>query len=304
MNILVTGASGQLGSELKVASNGAADRYLFTDVNTNTPGTEFLDITDPEAVRGFVEANEVDIVVNCAAWTNVDACETDIQAAELARKLNAKAPALLAEVMKETGGLIIHISTDYVYGRETYNTPCGPDMKGTPSGVYGATKLEGEENIISSGCRYIILRTSWLYSEYGNNFCKKMLELTGSRRNLKVVIDQCGTPTYALDLAEAIVKIITDRSFENQSGIYNYSNEGVTSWYDFAKMIAGIAGHNNCVIEPCRSIDFPSPVKRPAYSVLDKELTKKRFGVEVPYWVDSLKKCIDNISHEHSANSY
>lgn len=304
MNILVTGATGQLGSELRLASRRSADKYLFTDVNASVPDTAYLDITDANAVRKFVSDNEIDIIVNCAAWTNVDACETDPRAAEMARRLNAEAPGLLADVMNERGGWLIHISTDYVYGQESYNSPCGPEMEGTPSGVYGATKLEGEKNILSSGCRYIILRTSWLYSEFGNNFCKKMLGLIKERNSLKVVIDQCGTPTYALDLAEAIVKIIDDRSFEGRAGIYNYSNEGVTSWFDFARMISAIAGLDGCEIEPCVSADYPSPVKRPSYSVLDKRLTKQTFGVSVPYWVDSLKKCIDRINHECTADGH
>lgn len=192
-----------------------------------------LDITDFDAIRAIVKAHEVSAIVNCAAWTNVDACETDEQLAALAEKLNAVAPESLAIAMKEIGGVLFHVSTDYVFGKEPYNTPCSPTQKGTPMGVYGTTKLHGEQNIIKSGCDYIILRTAWLYSEFGKNFCKTMLNLTATKPSLKVVFDQCGTPTYAYDLAAAICDIITTRKFEGHTGIYHYTNEGVTSWYDF-----------------------------------------------------------------------
>ncbi|MCM1163217.1 MAG: dTDP-4-dehydrorhamnose reductase [Muribaculaceae bacterium] len=301
MNVLVTGACGQLGNELRIASSTSADCYFFTDVAAG-PDTLPLDITDRTAVREFVERNDVDVIINCAAWTNVDTCETDPTLAALAEKLNALGPSILAEVMAERDGTLIHISTDYVYGHEQYNTPCTPDMKGTPAGVYGLTKLHGEERIKASGCRYLIMRTSWLYSEYGRNFCKTMLSLTSTRPSLKVVYDQCGTPTYALDLAEALVKIVSDRKYLTHPGIYNYSNEGVTSWFDFACMIARIAGHVDCDIQPCRSSEYPSPVERPAYSVLDKERTRRILGVETPYWVDSLEKCIMNI--KQNINEY
>ena len=191
--------------------------------------------------------------------------------------------------------MLVHDSTDYVFGQEPYNTPCNPDQKGTPTGVYGATKKHGEENILATGCYHIILRTAWLYSEFGKNFCKTMLNLTATKPALKVVFDQCGTPTYAYDLAAAIYDIISNRKYEGNSGIYHYSNEGVTSWYDFTKMIAKIAGHTNCDIQPCYSSEYPSPVKRPSYSVLDKKTFKETFGIKVPYWVDSLEVCINNI---------
>lgn len=296
MNILVTGANGQLGNEMRIVAKESKDRYIFTDVNqVEGLETAYLDITDLDAVRNMVLDNDIKAIVNCAAWTNVDACETDVKLAELAEKLNAGAPRNLSMAMKEVDGVLFHISTDYVFGQEPYNTPCKPDQKGTPTGVYGVTKKHGEEHIIASGCKYIILRTAWLYSEFGKNFCKTMLNLTATKPTLKVVFDQCGTPTYAYDLATAVFDIITNRKYEGNTGIYHYSNEGVTSWYDFTKMIARIAGHNNCDIIPCFSVDFPSPVKRPSYSVLDKTSFKETFKISVPYWVDSLEKCIKNI---------
>jgi dTDP-4-dehydrorhamnose reductase len=296
MNILVTGANGQLGNEMRIISKNSRDTYIFTDVSqVQGLETTFLDINDMEAIRKMVVDNQVTAIVNCAAWTNVDACETDEYLAALAAKLNAEAPKNLAEAMKEVGGILFHVSTDYVFGKEPYNTPCSPAQKGTPTGVYGATKLQGEKNIIASGCNYIILRTAWLYSEFGKNFCKTMLNLTATKPALKVVFDQCGTPTYAYDLATAIFDIIENRKFEGNTGIYHYSNEGVTSWYDFTKMIAKIAGNTACDIQPCYSSEYPSPVVRPAYSVLDKESYKDTFGMTVPYWVDSLEVCINNL---------
>lgn len=296
MNILVTGANGQLGNEMRIISKGSNDNYIFTDVNQGEGvDTLYLDITDLEAIRKIVQEMEVRAIVNCAAWTNVDACETDEKLAALAERLNAEAPKNLALAMKEVKGVLFHISTDYVFGQEPYNTPCSPNQEGTPTGVYGATKKRGEENIIASGCEYIILRTAWLYSEFGKNFCKTMLDLTTTKPVLKVVFDQCGTPTYAYDLAAAIYDIISHRKFEGHTGVYHYSNEGVTSWYDFTQMIARIAGHTECDILPCYSSEYPSPVKRPSYSVLDKQTFKETFGVQVPYWVDSLEKCVNNL---------
>ena len=297
MNILVTGANGQLGNEMRIIAKDSNDKYIFTDINqVEGVETTYLDITDLEAIQKMVLENEVKAIVNCAAWTNVDACETDEKLAALAEKLNAEAPRNLAKAMKEVDGLLIHVSTDYVFGQEPYNTPCNPEQKGTPTGVYGATKKQGEENILASGCNHIILRTAWLYSEFGKNFCKTMLNLTATKPHLKVVFDQCGTPTYAYDLASAIYDIITNRKYEGNTGVYHYSNEGVTSWYDFTQMIARIAGHNDCDIQPCYSSEYPSPVKRPAYSVLDKKTFKDTFGIKVPYWVDSLEVCIKNIT--------
>ncbi len=290
MNILVTGANGQLGNEMRIVTRGSKDKYIFTDVvAVEGLETTFLDITDIEAIRAIVRENDVKAIVNCAAYTNVDAAETNQELAEL---LNAKAPENLAIAMKEVGGMLVHISTDYVFGKEPYNTPCREDQKGTPTGVYGVTKLHGEQNILASGCDYIIIRTAWLYSEFGKNFVKTMLNLTSTRPELKVVFDQVGTPTYAYDLAQAIVAILANP----KTGIYHYSNEGVCSWFDFTKMIAEYSGQTNCNIKPCHSEEFPSPVKRPSFSVLDKTKIKETFKLEIPYWTDSLKKCIKNLS--------
>ena len=293
MNILVTGANGQLGNEMRIVAKGSNDHYVFTDVN-QVEGLEtvYLDITDIDAIRKSVVDNNIDVIVNCAAYTNVDAAESN---EPLAEKLNALAPKNLATVMAERKGLLVHISTDYVFGQEPYNTPCREDQKGTPTGIYGLTKLHGEQNIIASGCNYLIIRTAWLYSEFGKNFCKTMLNLTATKPQLKVVFDQVGTPTYALDLANAIYDIVSGRKFEGNSGIYHYSNEGVCSWFDFTKMIAEYSGQTACDVQPCHSDEFPSPVKRPAFSVLDKTKIKQTFGVAVPYWTDSLKKCIKNL---------
>jgi len=304
MNILVTGANGQLGREMRIVTRGSNDRYIFTDViPADGLETVMLDITDLDAIRDIVKAQSIDVIVNCAAYTNVDKAESDYDLAEL---LNAKAPENLAMVMKEVGGLLVHISTDYVFGKEPYNTPCREDQKGTPTGVYGLTKLHGEQNIMASGCNYIIIRTAWLYSEFGKNFVKTMLNLTATKPELKVVFDQVGTPTYAYDLAQAINVIIeryetlrTNSQFSILNSqfntVYHYSNEGVCSWFDFAKMIAEYSGHKDCVVLPCHSEEFPSPVKRPAFSVLDKTKIKETFGLTVPYWTDSLRKCIKNL---------
>lgn len=293
MNILVTGANGQLGNEMRIVANGSNDHYVFTDVNqVEGLDTVYLDITDIDAIRKSVVDNNIDVIVNCAAYTNVDAAESN---EPLAEKLNALAPKNLATVMAERKGLLVHISTDYVFGQEPYNTPCREDQKGTPTGIYGLTKLHGEQNIIASGCNYLIIRTAWLYSEFGKNFCKTMLNLTATKPQLKVVFDQVGTPTYALDLANAIYDIVNGKKFEGNSGIYHYSNEGVCSWFDFTKMIAEYSGQTACDVQPCHSDEFPSPVKRPAFSVLDKTKIKQTFGVAVPYWTDSLKKCIKNL---------
>lgn len=302
MNILVTGANGQLGNEMRIIAKHSDDNYIFTDVNqVEGVETTYLDITDMAAIRKVVSDNHINVIVNCAAWTNVDACETEDSLAALAEKLNADAPENLAKAIKEVNGLFIQISTDYVFGKEPYNTPCREDQKGTPTGVYGTTKLHGEQKIMASDVKYVIIRTAWLYSEFGKNFCKTMLNLTATKSEVNVVFDQCGTPTYAYDLAKAIEIIIEDYKKEaslpqySKTGIYHFSNEGVCSWFDFTKMIVEYSGHNECEIKPCYSVDYPSPVKRPAYSVLDKSKIKNTFGVRVPYWTDSLKVCISNL---------
>ena len=296
MVILVTGANGQLGNEMRIVAKGSKDNYIFTDVvETEDKETAILDITNMDAIRQIVKAKGVKVIVNCAAWTNVDGAE-DPEMYELVEKLNATAPKNLAIAMKEVGGLLIHISTDYVFSGDTYNTPCKEDQKGTPTGVYGLTKLHGEQNIQKTGVDYLIFRTAWLYSEFGKNFVKTMLNLTASKSQLKVVFDQTGTPTYAYDLAKALFDIIEDRKFEGNTGIYHFSNEGVCSWYDFTKMIAEYSGRTVCDIQPCHSEDFPSPVKRPAYSVLDKTKVKEIFKINIPYWTESLKICISNLN--------
>jgi dTDP-4-dehydrorhamnose reductase len=306
MKILVTGANGQLGNEIRLRAKRSSNTFIFTDlVEQEGVETVKLDITDVEAVTKMVKENEIDVIVNCAAYTNVDKAETD---EALCHKLNAEAPKMLAHVMKKAKGMLLHISTDYVFGGDSCNIPCTEDMKGKPTGVYGKTKLEGEKNIISSGVNYVIIRTAWLYSEYGKNFVKTMMNLTATRPTLNVVFDQVGTPTYAGDLADAIMRILLDYKIEtaeegastgakkySKMGIYNYSNEGVCSWYDFAIKIAKKAGNKNCSILPCHSDEFPSPVKRPPYSVLDKTKIKQTFDLKVPYWTSSLKKCMKNI---------
>lgn len=288
MNILVTGANGQLGNEMRIVSQQSAHHYIFTDVAE-------LDITDAAAVEKMVADNDVKVIVNCAAYTNVDKAEDDRELAEL---LNAKAVENLAVAIRRNDGLLVHVSTDYVFGGTRNNTPCREEEAANPTGVYGETKLHGEEAVIRSGCHYLIIRTAWLYSEYGKNFLKTMLDLTATKPSLKVVFDQTGTPTYAYDLAAAICDIIEQRKYEGRDGIYHYSNEGVCSWYDFTKAIAEYAGHTACDIQPCHSDEFPSKVIRPSYSVLDKTKIKTTFGLKVPYWTDSLKQCIDNLQQQ------
>ena len=293
MNILVTGANGQLGNEIRILTGDSRHNYIYTDVvEAEGNRTTMLDITNAEEVKAMVANHNIDVIINCAAYTNVDAAE-DNEA--LAEKLNSEAPAILANAMAETGGLLVHISTDYVFGGDPYNTPCREDQKGTPTGVYGATKLRGEQRITASGCKYLIIRTAWLYSEFGKNFVKTMLNLTSTKPQLKVVFDQTGTPTYAYDLAKAIVEIVESKKYVGNEGIYHYSNEGVCSWYDFTKIIAEMAGHTECDIQPCHSSEFPSKVVRPSYSVLDKSKIKAVFGLTIPYWTDSLRICIQNI---------
>lgn len=320
MNILVTGANGQLGNEMRIVAKESSDNYIFTDVVDASEesismlkkltgedieaATIHLDITNLDNIRRIVKENDVNVIINCAAYTNVDAAESN---EALAEKLNAVAPKNLALAIKEVNGLLVHISTDYVFGGDPYNTPCREDQKGTPTGVYGLTKLHGEQGIIATNCNYVILRTAWLYSEFGKNFVKTMLNLTATKPHLKVVFDQVGTPTYALDLAKAIAVIVEDYKKEcseynhlwsqyTKNSIYHYSNEGVCSWYDFTKNIAELAGNKDCDILPCHSAEFPSPVKRPSYSVLDKTKIKETFIIKVSYWTDSLKKCIKNIN--------
>ncbi len=287
MNILVTGANGQLGNEMRIVAKNSADNYIFTDVAE-------LDITNAAAVEKMVKDNDVNVIVNCAAYTNVDKAEDDREFAEI---LNAKAAENLAVAIKKNNGLLVHVSTDYVFGGTKNNTPCKEDEPANPTGVYGVTKLHGEQAIMATGCHYIIIRTAWLYSEFGKNFLKTMLNLTATKPQLKVVFDQVGTPTYAYDLALAIFDIVENRKYKGNDGVYHYSNEGVCSWFDFTKMIAEYAGHMQCDIQPCHSDEFPSKVVRPSYSVLDKTKIKATFGTVVPYWTDSLKVCMNNLKN-------
>lgn len=289
MNILVTGANGQLGNEMRIVSKNSSDRYIFTDVGE-------LDILDKEAVMDCVKREKIDVIVNCAAYTNVDKAEDE---PEFAEKLNATAVEYLAEACKDNDATLIHISTDYVFGGNEGNTPKTEDEPANPTGAYGRSKLHGEQAIEKVGCKHIIIRTAWLYSEFGNNFVKTMRKLTAERDSLKVVFDQVGTPTYALDLAKAIEAFIERLKTANgqqpiANGLYHFSNEGVTSWYDFAKEICELSG-NRCDIQPCHSDEFPSKVKRPGYSVLDKTKIKKELNITIPYWKDSLKICVNRI---------
>ena len=286
--ILVTGANGQLGHEMQQVAATDSNNYIFTDVAE-------LDITDIDAIKKLIAEKKIDLIVNCAAYTNVDKAEEDVELAEL---LNTTAVKNLALALNEVDGTLIHISTDYVFGGNNNNTPCSESEIENPTGVYGTTKLNGEKVIKEVGCNHIIIRTAWLYSEFGNNFVKTMRRLTAEKDQLKVVFDQVGTPTYARDLARVIFDIIENKKFVGNSGIYHYSNEGVCSWYDFTKEIARISGNTKCDIQPCYSNEFPSKVTRPSYSVLDKTKIKAIFGIKVPYWTDSLAECIGKLKNQ------
>ena len=288
MNILVTGANGQLGQEMRQVSTSSTDRYIFTDVAE-------LDITDAITVKRMVRENNIKVIVNCAAYTDVDRAEDDVCMAEL---LNATAVRYLAEALKANDGILIHVSTDYVFGSTQQNTPYKEDHPVNPTGVYGLTKLHGEQTIANVDCHHIIIRTAWLYSEVGKNFVKTMLQLTAQKPQVKVVFDQVGTPTYAYDLAATIFNIVENRQYEGKDGIYHFSNEGVCSWFDFAKMIVKYAGHTACDIRPCHSSEFSSKVHRPSYSVLDKTKIKEALGIQIPYWTESLQTCIEQLKNK------
>lgn len=290
--ILVTGANGQLGMEMRILGAVAPNEYIFTDIDE-------LDITDSDAVAAFVEQNGIQIIVNCAAYTNVDRAEEDESTAE---RINAEAVRNLAEAMKKVDGTLFHISTDYVFGGEG-NTPRTEEMPLDPLGAYGRTKLHGEQAIAEVGCKAIIIRTAWLYSEFGKNFLLTMLRLTKEKPAINVVFDQVGTPTYAGDLALTIFSIIEGDMYAGNEGVYHFSNEGVCSWYDFAQEIATAMGHRECKISPCHSDEFPSKVKRPAYSVLDKSKIKRTFGVEIPHWRESMYYCLKRIVAQQTQQS-
>jgi dTDP-4-dehydrorhamnose reductase len=283
MNILVTGANGQLGTHFRLLASQSNHTWFFTDVDE-------LDITSQDEVNAMVDEKAVRLIVNCAAYTNVDRAESD---ETTALRINGDAVGHMAAAMKRVGGMLIHFSTDYVFGGTLYNTPCGETMAPNPTGAYGRTKLAGEQ--AAASCRHLIFRTSWLYSEYGKNFLLTMLNLTGSKPELRVVFDQVGTPTYAGDLAKAVFTLIENGDCLQHEGIFNYANEGVCSWYDFTKEIARQSGHTACRILPCHSNEYPSPVKRPSYSVLDKTKFKITFHQEIPYWTDSVAVCLKNI---------
>lgn len=284
LDILVTGADGQLGREMRRLGSVSPNRYRFTDIGE-------LDITDADAVERFFAEQHFDAVVNCAAYTDVERAEAE---PEKAQALNAEAPGILARAVAAQGAVLFHVSTDYVFGGDA-STPYTELAPTDPCSVYGRTKLAGEQAVVASGCRYVILRTSWLYSEYGHNFLKTMLRLTAERDRLNVVFDQIGTPTYAGDLAMTIFSILEGGYYAGHEGIYHFSNEGVASWYDFAVEIASAVGHDRCAIVPCRSADYPTRAVRPAYSVLDKTRIKRTFGVEIPHWRESMRYCLGRI---------
>lgn len=284
LNILVTGANGQLGNEMRLLGATSKNNYIFTDV------TE-LNITDKAAISAMVKEHRIQVIINCAAYTNVDKAEDDEATADL---LNHTAARYLAEAAKEADAVLIHVSTDYVFHGDK-NVPYTEDEPTSPLGVYGRTKLAGEQTIQQSGCRYLIFRTAWLYSSFGNNFVKTMRRLTSERDTLNVVFDQVGSPTFAGDLARAIFEVVEKEAYVGTEGIYHYSNEGVCSWYDFAVEISNLS-HTRCDIRPCHSDEFPSKVTRPSYSVLDKTKLKKTFGIVVPHWKESLVKCIEQLN--------
>ena len=294
MNILVTGANGQLGREIRNASEGSGHHFVFTDVSQAADvETVYLDITNIDAVRIICGSEDIDVIVNCAAYTNVEKAESDLTFADL---LNHTAAANLAEVAAERKATLIHVSTDYVFDGEA-NVPYKETDPPSPLGAYGMTKFAGEKSIVTSGCKYLIFRTAWLYSPYGKNFVKTMARLTASNPTVKVVFDQVGTPTCAADLAGLIVRIISEGMLD-RTGIYHFTDEGVISWYDLAVAVNRLCGHG-CAVRPCHTDEFPAKARRPKYSVLDKTLVKETFGVEIPYWLDSLESCLARIDKDN-----
>lgn len=282
MRVLVTGAAGQLGLSLRRATEGSEDCYIFTDV-------EQLDITSRGAVEEFVASERIDIIVNCAAYTDVERAEVE---EDVAHRINATAVAHLAEAARKNDALLVHISTDYVF----MGGCCGmlsEQSHPQPLNAYGRTKLAGERAIEASGCHYIILRTAWLYSEYGHNFVRTMLRLTAEREQVRVVSDQLGSPTYAGDLAEAIVAIVEERNFHE--GIYHFTNLGECSWWQFATEIARLAGHTQCSMVPCTTAEYGARAARPHYAVLDKRKFMTTFRRDIPEWRESLKRCLDGL---------
>ena len=291
MNILVTGANGQLGREIRNASAGSGHRFVFTDVS-QAPGLEtvYLDITNADAVRIICSSEDIDVIVNCAAYTDVEKAESDIQFADL---LNHAAAANLASVACERGATLIHVSTDYVFDGES-NVPYRESDPPSPLGAYGVTKYAGERSVMNSGCKYLIFRTAWLYSPYGKNFVRTMVRLTGTNPSLKDVFDQVGTPTYAADLAGLIVRIISEGMLD-RTGVYHFTDEGCISWYDLAVAVNRLCGHG-CQVTPCHTDEYPTKARRPRYSVLDKTLVKETFGITIPHWYDSLEACLARLN--------
>ena len=287
LNILITGANGQLGSEMRRLGAVSPHNYLYTDVAE-------LDITDPAAVLECVRGNKIDVVVNCAAYTNVERAEEDEATAD---QLNHRAAGHLASAARECNATLFHISTDYVFDG-TGHMPYTEEMATSPLGAYGRTKLAGEQAVMASGCKYLIFRTAWLYSEYGNNFLRTMLRLTAERETLSVVFDQVGSPTYAGDLALAIFSIIESGRYAGNEGVYHFTDEGVCSWYDFAVEIAAAAGHDSCRIMPCHTSEFPTKARRPAYSVLDKTRIKETFQIDIPHWREAMLYCLKQLARK------
>ena len=278
-NILITGANGQLGNEMRVlATENNQFTYFFTDV-------EELDITDAKAINEFVSINEIDAIVNCAAYTAVDKAEEN---AALCHLLNATAPGYLAAAIQSRGGVMIQISTDYVFDG-TEHTPYTEDLPTCPTSVYGREKLEGEQNVLNACNQSVVIRTAWLYSIYGANFVKTMIRLGKEKSQLGVIFDQIGTPTYARDLAMAIFAVLNKGAVR---GIYHFSDEGVCSWFDFTKAIHRMSGITTCKVSPLHTVDYPTPAARPHYSVLDKTKIKTTFEIEIPHWEESLVECI------------
>ena len=291
-NILITGANGQLGNELcTLSAQYPKLNFVLTDINE-------LDITNEANIHQVIENNNIELVINCAAFTAVDKAESNQQLAHL---LNAEAPEKLAKAINQRGGEMIHISTDYVYG-DNHNEPYTEDILPAPQSVYGSTKLEGEQRVIAACPKSIIIRTAWLYSTFGNNFVKTMLRLGKEREQLNVVFDQIGTPTYARDLAKAIMTIVTCPA--KTYGIFHYTNEGAISWYDFTKAIHRIAGITSCHVSPIRSAQYPTPAKRPSYSLLDKTKIKQTYHIDIPYWEDSLTQCVGALLAQDTNSSH
>jgi len=292
MNILVTGANGQLGNEMRLLAGNSSDKYVFTDISSpEGVNTLILDITDAAAVLDLVRSENIDVIVNCAAYTNVEMAEDNY---DLAYSINCTAVANLAAAAVEAGAAVIHVSTDYVFHGDS-SVPYTETLPTNPLGVYGVTKLAGENALSSSGCRYLIFRTAWLYSPFGKNFVKTMMKLTSEKPTVSVICDQIGTPTSAADLAALIQKVLETKAFDKQ-GIYHFTDEGVCSWYDFAKAVRDLCG--NCgEVKPCLTSEYPTKAERPHYSVLDKSLVKKTFGIQIPHWYDSLKICMERIQN-------